>query len=54
MTTIESVQRSGSIVRTFRRLMRPAVLALLNALPSPQGCGCKARKEWLIRQIEAI
>ncbi len=40
--------------RTFRRWIRPAAIALLNALPSPESCGCKARKDWMIKQIQAI
>lgn len=43
-----------TVVQAFRRSIRPVVVALLRALPSPEGCGCKARKEWMIRQIEAI
>ena len=39
---------------TFRRAIRPLVLALLRAMPSPEKCGCASRKEWMIRQIEAI
>lgn len=42
------------IVLTFRRSIRPLVLALLRVLPSPVKCGCAARKEWMIRQIQAI
>jgi hypothetical protein len=42
------------MVRTFRRAIRPAVVALLRALPSPQGCGCAARKQRMIALIEAI
>jgi hypothetical protein len=42
------------MLRTFRRLIRPGVIAVLRVLPSPEKCGCAARKEWLIRQIEAI
>lgn len=45
---------TDSIVRTFRRWIRPAILALLHSLPSPEKCGCQARKEWMIEQIEAI
>jgi hypothetical protein len=40
--------------RSLRRLVRPAILALLRAMPSPEKCGCASRKEWLIKQIEAI
>jgi hypothetical protein len=43
-----------NVLQTVRRAIRPAVLALLRALPSPDGCGCRSRKEWMIRQIEAI
>jgi hypothetical protein len=43
-----------SSLRKFRRTLRPAILALLRAMPSPEKCGCQARKEWIIRQIEAI
>lgn len=43
-----------STMLTFRRTIRPVVLALLRALPSPEGCGCAARKRWLIAQIQAI
>ena len=39
---------------TFRRVIRPFVLRVLRAMPSPEKCGCQSRKEWLIRQIEAI
>ena len=42
------------MLRTFRRLVRPVVIAALRALPSPEKCGCAARKEWMIKQIEAI
>lgn len=42
------------LVVAFRRLIRPAVLALLNVMPSPEGCGCAARKRWLITRIEMI
>ncbi len=42
------------MLRTFRRSIRPIVLAVLRALPSPEKCGCATRKEWMIRQIEAI
>jgi hypothetical protein len=42
------------VIMTFRRLIRPAVLALLKKMPSPQGCGCAARKQWMIERIEAI
>ena len=42
---------NGAVILMFRRLMRPAILALLRALPSPEKCGCQARKEWMIRQI---
>lgn len=38
----------------YRRAMRPIVIAILRALPSPAKCGCAARKEWLIKQIQAI
>lgn len=38
----------------FRRAIRPAVLAILRALPSPEECGCASRKQWLISQIEAL
>jgi hypothetical protein len=41
-------------LRILRRSIRPMVLALLRALPSPEGCGCQARKEWMIRKIETI
>lgn len=42
------------VKRTFRQWIRPAILALLRALPSPEKCGCQARKEWMIKQIQAI
>jgi hypothetical protein len=45
---------TGSLTRSFRRLIRPVVLGVLRALPSPEGCGCAARKRWMIKQIEAI
>ena len=38
----------------FRRTIRPFVVAFLRALPSPDGCGCAARKAWLMKQIEAL
>ena len=41
-------------LRAVRRAIRPLVISMLRALPSPEGCGCQARKDWLIRQIEAI
>jgi hypothetical protein len=44
---------SGALV-LFRRSIRPVTIALLRAVPSPQKCGCAARKEWMIRQIESI
>lgn len=42
------------LVIRFRRLIRPPLLALVRVLPSPERCGCAARKEWLIRYIESI
>jgi hypothetical protein len=42
------------MLRAFRRAIRPVIVTLLRALPSPDKCGCAARKEWMIRQIEAI
>jgi hypothetical protein len=42
------------LILIFRRAIRPAILPILRALPSPVKCGCAARKEWMIRQIEAI
>lgn len=42
------------MLRAFRRTLRPAIIALLRTLPSPEKCGCASRKEWMIRQIEAI
>lgn len=42
------------MLRALRRTIRPAVIALLLRMPSPEKCGCQARKEWLIRQIESI
>lgn len=42
------------MLRAFRRVIRPAVIAILRSIPSPEKCGCQARKEWLIKQIEAI
>lgn len=48
----ETVLAKG--MRLFRRAIRPAVIAFLRALASPEKCGCQARKEWLIKQIEAI
>lgn len=38
----------------FRRSIRPLVLAILRAMPSPEGCGCASRKRWMIERIEAI
>lgn len=54
--TVQPVLAVGQvmILRVFRRSIRPAVIALLRALPSPEKCGCQARKDWMIRQIEAI
>lgn len=54
MTALDMSQSRGSLIRAFRRLIRPFILALLKALPSPEKCGCASRKEWLIQQIEAI
>ena len=51
---MDRVQHTSSVVRMFRRGIRPAILALLRALPSPEKCGCAARKKWMIEQIEAI
>lgn len=42
------------MIRAFRRVIRPAVIAVLRAMPSPEGCGCAGRKRRLIAQIEAI
>ena len=42
------------MLRAFRRAIRPAVIGLLRALPSPEDCGCASRKAWLIARIEAI
>lgn len=42
------------MLHAFRRLIRPIVLALLRAMPSPEKCGCAPRKAWMIKQIEAI
>jgi hypothetical protein len=42
------------MVRRFRVIIRPAIIAMLRAMPSPAKCGCLSRKEWLIRHIEAI
>lgn len=53
-TANEPEHHVGKVLRLFRRLVRPAVIALLKTLPSPEGCGCKGRKEWMIRQLEAI
>jgi hypothetical protein len=52
----ESMLKSwiSRMARIFRRSIRPVVLAVLRALPSPVKCGCAARKEWMIKQIEAI
>lgn len=46
--------RSGGLLQVFRRSIRPLVLAVLRAMPSPEGCGCGSRKRWLIARIEAI
>jgi hypothetical protein len=51
---MDSVQHTSSLVHLFRRGIRPVIIALLRALPSPEKCGCQARKEWMIKQIEAI
>lgn len=42
------------MLQAFRRLIRPGVIALLRAMPSPEKCGCAARKARMIRQIETI
>lgn len=42
------------MLHAFRRSIRPLVIAVLRALPSPEGCGCAARKRWMIERIEAI
>jgi hypothetical protein len=42
------------MVTRFRRTIRPLVLAVLRAMPSPEGCGCASRKAWMIKRIEAI
>jgi hypothetical protein len=54
MTAVDMSQSRDSSIRAFRRLIRPLILALLIAMPSPEKCGCASRKEWLIQQIEAI
>ena len=38
----------------LRKSVRPLVLAILRAMPSPEKCGCASRKAWMIKQIEAI
>jgi hypothetical protein len=43
-----------SMITRLRRMIRPPLLALIRALPSPEGCGCAARKEWLIDYLESI
>jgi hypothetical protein len=47
-------RRGVVLLRMFRRLIRPAVIQMLRAVPSPEKCGCASRKEWMIKQIEAI
>jgi hypothetical protein len=42
------------MVRLLRLRLRPLVLAVLRAMPSPEKCGCASRKAWMIRQIEAL
>jgi hypothetical protein len=42
------------MLRAFRRAIRPGVIAILRALPSPEKCGCASRKKWMIERIEAI
>ena len=42
------------MLTSFRRFIRPAVIAVLRAMPSPEGCGCGARKRALITRIELI
>lgn len=42
------------MLKKLRRSIRPAVIAILRAIPSPEKCGCASRKEWMIKQIEAI
>jgi hypothetical protein len=49
-----SLRRSTGVLRAFRRRIRPLILGLLRAMPSPEKCGCASRKEWMIKQIEAI
>jgi hypothetical protein len=44
----------AAVLRLFRRGIRPAIVAALRAMPSPEKCGCLGRKQWLIRQIETI
>lgn len=54
MRVLDYEEPANATVRTFRRIIRPAILAVLRALPSPEKCGCQGRKEWMIKQIEAI
>ena len=42
------------MIRAFRRAVRPAIIRMLRAMPSPEKCGCAARKKWMIERIEAI
>lgn len=53
-TAQEPKTRRDHLLRTFRRSLRPVVIRILLAVPSPEGCGCKGRKEWLVRQISSI
>jgi hypothetical protein len=43
-----------SMITRLRRMIRPPLLTIIRALPSPEGCGCAARKEWLIEYLESI
>lgn len=42
------------MIRALRRLIRPAVIAVISALPSPEKCGCAARKTRLLEYIRSI
>ncbi len=54
-TMLQLVSELGvRMLRAFRRSIRPLIIALLRAMPSPEKCGCAARKDWMIKQIEAI
>jgi hypothetical protein len=50
----DSGREEVPVLRAVRRSIRPIVLTILRAMPSPEKCGCASRKAWMIRQIEAL